>query len=361
MRDDLRRALKSDEPHSRPHAQRSATRPQSIVTPVVKPAETAARAGQSPGRTASASDFAAGPRASQGSRPAEPAQRPRFPSASEGDDPSESGPNLGLYIAVAILVLASLAMMGVGFFSPESVRLIGAGARPSPVIEIVPTEPKPQARQRAAAASKQALASQAPPPPRPPAAAWSGVIAPAAAPPPLAPDIAALLAKAEAGHAPSQYMLASAYERGAGAPLDKGLARSWYARAAAAGHVAAMHNLGNLYMSRGATAAEKAEARRLFRAAAEHGFPASQHNLAVMLESGSGGGKDPAEAYVWFALAAMSGDVDSEWARAKLRTRLGQDEIARAERVIAEWRPKPRDEGANAAEPRAHGKPRQAI
>ena len=55
-----------------------------------------------------------------------------------------------------------------------------------------------------------------------------------------------LLKKAEAGDAKAQFLLATAYDTGSGAPRNAVQAERWYLAAAKQGHVEAHNSLGRL-------------------------------------------------------------------------------------------------------------------
>jgi TPR repeat protein len=156
---------------------------------------------------------------------------------------------------------------------------------------------------------------------------------------------------AEGGHAPSQYRIATLYELGHGTPRNLIEAEKWYERAAAQGHVKAMHNLAVLAIAPGGKTANYITAARWFKEAAAHGLVDSQFNLGVLHERGFGMAKDPVEAYRWFALAARQNDRKAQQKRDEVGRMLSAGERVKAERLVAEWRAKPRIEAVNRLAP----------
>jgi len=142
------------------------------------------------------------------------------------------------------------------------------------------------------------------------------------------------------GFAPAQFRLAALLERGAGATADVERAKVWYRRAAEQGHVSAMHNLAVLIARKDGAGPDYATAATWFREAAERGLADSQYNLGVLCETGLGVPKDVAEAYKWLALAARGGDKEAAARLLQVKTRLDVDQVAAAERQIADWRPR---------------------
>jgi TPR repeat protein len=142
------------------------------------------------------------------------------------------------------------------------------------------------------------------------------------------------------GYAPAQFRLAALFERGAGVEVDVEKAKVWYRRAAEQGHVNAMHNLAVLTARRDGDGPDYAAAAAWFREAAERGLTDSQYNLALLSELGLGTQKSLLEAYKWLALAARGGDKEAAVRLQQIKPRLAPGEIAAAEELIADWRPR---------------------
>ncbi|HJU30885.1 MAG TPA: tetratricopeptide repeat protein, partial [Hyphomicrobiaceae bacterium] len=151
------------------------------------------------------------------------------------------------------------------------------------------------------------------------------------------------------GLALAQFRLATAYERGAGVAVDRARARVWYRRAAEQGYARAMHNLGVMVAEGGEPEADYAAAAGWFEQAADRGLADSQFNLAILRESGRGVQRDLTEAYKWFALAARQGDRAASRRLDQVKAAMWPDEVAAAERKLADWRPAPAEPAGVAA------------
>ena len=120
-----------------------------------------------------------------------------------------------------------------------------------------------------------------------------------------------LLAKANAGDAYSQYLVAYAYDKGVGVPKDPVQADKWYRKAAEAGYPRAMARLGAMYaLGRGGLPKDDVQAVIWFRKAAEAGQALAMSNLGHMYAAGRGGlAQDESEAVIWYRKAAEAGDA----------------------------------------------------
>jgi localization factor PodJL len=112
-----------------------------------------------------------------------------------------------------------------------------------------------------------------------------------------------------------------------------------------------MHNLAVLAISPAAKTANYLTAARWFKEAASHGLVDSQFNLGVLNERGLGMPKDLVEAYRWFTLAARQKDQKAQQKRDEVAVLLSDSERLKAERLIAEWRVKPKNEAVNRLAP----------
>jgi len=114
---------------------------------------------------------------------------------------------------------------------------------------------------------------------------------------------------AEHGDANAQYNLGVMYDFGKGVPQDFATARQWYEKAAAQGHAGAQNNLGGLY------------------------------------EFGHGVTQDHVCAYMWYNVAAAhsTGDAQKDVAaenRDEIAGRMTPAQIAEAQKLAREWKPK---------------------
>ena len=89
-----------------------------------------------------------------------------------------------------------------------------------------------------------------------------------------------------------------------------------------------------------------AEAFDIFRVLAEKGdhIPAAQFKLGLLYSNGRGGVlQNYVQAHKWFNLSAAQGDMDARMAellRDRLAKKMTPAQIAEAQRLAAEWRPK---------------------
>ncbi len=109
---------------------------------------------------------------------------------------------------------------------------------------------------------------------------------------------------AEQGDATSQYNLGVLYANGQGVPKDYVQARQWYEQAATQDLALAQYNLGGLY-------------------AEGHGVP-----------------QDYVQAYKWYNLAAANGAEVAGRHRDALAKYMTPAQIAEAEKLAGEWKPK---------------------
>ena len=84
-----------------------------------------------------------------------------------------------------------------------------------------------------------------------------------------------------------------------------------------------------------------AEAAKWLRLAAEQGRVAAQDSLGGLYVSGRGVPKDYVVAYMWFSLSAAQGDHDSAIQRDLVAKLMTPAQIAEAQKLAREWKPKP--------------------
>jgi TPR repeat protein len=120
-------------------------------------------------------------------------------------------------------------------------------------------------------------------------------------------DIPALLGRAQAGDAQSQYDLGYHYLAGSHVKKDPVEARRWFVKAAEQGHRDGQFRAGMAYAEGYGAEPDYAEALRWFRSAAEQGMREAQFNLALALAEGRAGAADPAEAATWYRKASEQG------------------------------------------------------
>ena len=145
---------------------------------------------------------------------------------------------------------------------------------------------------------------------------------------------------AEQGLAAAQFNLGLLYANGQGMPKDDAQARQWYEKAAAQGHPEAQVNLGILLVyGRGVTQDYKIAAYWL-RLSANQGNDLAQRKLGLMYERGDGVQQDYVRAYMWYSLGAAKGVEAGARLRDAIAKRMDPDQIAEAQQLAREWKPK---------------------
>ena len=115
------------------------------------------------------------------------------------------------------------------------------------------------------------------------------------------------------------------------------MAASWYRYAAEQGLPSAQHNLAHMYeMGQGVPADYAMSAAVMwYRRAAEQGYSAAQLNLGALYTEGRGVRRDDVQAYKWLTLAGAAHN------RNFVAQRMNPKQIAMAEQLVREWKPKP--------------------
>jgi TPR repeat protein len=157
----------------------------------------------------------------------------------------------------------------------------------------------------------------------------------------------ALLAKANAGDASSQELVADAYAAGKGGARDPRQladdykqAAAWYHKAADQGNTVAQIHLADLYRDGRGVARDPAQAATWYRKAAELGDAAAQSTLGILYSVGMGVPHDDVEAYYWLSLAAsVKGPNQAKFAanRQSVGEHITTDQQAAVEDRVAKW------------------------
>lgn len=109
---------------------------------------------------------------------------------------------------------------------------------------------------------------------------------------------------------------------------------------AMAGDVVAMRELG-YDLHEGLNGKKNpSEAVKWFREAADHGDKHSQFMMGVLYHEGRGVPKDAVLAYMWMNLAAASGNIEAASIRENLGRGMAPEQVAEAQRLGREWKPK---------------------
>ena len=174
------------------------------------------------------------------------------------------------------------------------------------------------------------------------APAWGGVVEGMSAY--LAGDYESALKEflplAEQGAAVAQYFLGLMYYKGQGVPQDYAEAAKWYRQAAEQGLAEAQSNLGVMYDQGKGVHQDFAEAVKWYRKSAEYGDAWAQTFLGFAYVFGQGVPQDYVQAHLWFSLAAAQGDQGAAEARDTVARRMTPEQIAEAQRLAREWKPK---------------------
>ena len=130
-------------------------------------------------------------------------------------------------------------------------------------------------------------------------------------------------------------------------PPDDATALSWYLKAAGQGEAAAQVQLGILYGTGQGVSQDHAAAASWFRKAADQGEAAGQFNLGILYVQGRGVPVDAVQAYKWFSLASLRYDAsdkesreDAAKNRDRVATKMTPAQIAEAQKLAREWKPK---------------------
>ncbi len=142
------------------------------------------------------------------------------------------------------------------------------------------------------------------------------------------------------GDVTAQNRLGAMYSKGEGVPQDYGEAVKWYHKAADQVHSFAQNNLGVMYGNGQGVAQDYGEAMRWYRKAADQGYALAQFNLGVMYGNGQGVPQDYIQAHLWYNLAAGQGEELGRKARESLLDLMTAEQIAEAQKLAREWKPK---------------------
>jgi uncharacterized protein len=151
---------------------------------------------------------------------------------------------------------------------------------------------------------------------------------------------------AEQGEAEAQSSLGFMYDNGLGVRQDDAEALAWYRKAAKQGDTEGQFNLAQMYHEGQGVPQDYAQAVEWFLKAAEQGTPKAQLNLGVMYGLGQGVPRDYVQAHMWINLASASKQLDAVdhgkavQARDAAAANMTPAQIAEAQRLASEWKPK---------------------
>ena len=106
------------------------------------------------------------------------------------------------------------------------------------------------------------------------------------------------------------------------------------------GDVSAQSFLGRMYDEGKGVPQNYAEAMKWYRLAAERGGSGAQYGLGGMYHHGHGVPQNYILAHLWYNLASARGVTIAEEERDIIAKRMTPDQIAEAQRLAAEWKPK---------------------
>ena len=148
---------------------------------------------------------------------------------------------------------------------------------------------------------------------------------------------------AEQGNAKAQGYLGVMYDNGQGMPQDFVLAHMWARKAAEQGIAGAQWFMGMMYEYGNGMPKDHAEALKWLRKAAEQGVAGGQLFLGMMYYEGDGVPQDFVLAHMWLNLAAAQGESNAKKLRDLLAKKMTPAQIAEAQRLAREWKPKGKD------------------
>ena len=145
-------------------------------------------------------------------------------------------------------------------------------------------------------------------------------------------------------YAPAEFQMGQLYDFGFGVAQDDGTALEWYSRAAEHGSAAAQRAVGDFYRKGRGIPADLAKAAAWYRRGADGDDVRAQNQLGEMYFTGTGVPLDYASAYFWYSVAAGQAPLlDNRKGLLELRNiaaaRMTPEQLAQAERRVAEWKP----------------------
>lgn len=151
---------------------------------------------------------------------------------------------------------------------------------------------------------------------------------------------------ADQGDARAQALMGLLYVNGRGVLRDDREAMKWFRSAADQGDATAQLQIGMMYYDGRSVPQDYSEAARWYQLAAERGNPEAEYNLGIMYATGVGMPQDNILAHMWFNLAAAHFDSSVPRDRAArnrdaVARRMSPEEIAQAQELARQWKPRP--------------------
>jgi uncharacterized protein len=148
---------------------------------------------------------------------------------------------------------------------------------------------------------------------------------------------------AENGDAGALEMLGRRYYVGMGEEKNLDKAVGLWSQAAAKGSSAAQFQLAHCYGSGEGVPKDIRKAVSLFRQAAEAGHAEAQLQMGCLYQDDTtdgGAPKNPVEACKWFSLAAAQGAAGAAKGQSDIEKIMTPEQIAEAQKLSREWKPK---------------------
>ena len=133
------------------------------------------------------------------------------------------------------------------------------------------------------------------------------------------------------------------YTRGTGVVQDHEQAVKWFRKAAQQGDAIAQFNLGGMYEHGKGVPQDYGETLKWFQKAAEQDYFMAQFKLGAMYENGRGVAQNYVMAHMWYNLAGLLGMEIAHEERDRIAEEMTPVQIAEAQRLAREWKPKKTD------------------
>jgi len=146
--------------------------------------------------------------------------------------------------------------------------------------------------------------------------------------------------RAHLGGADSQLRLAYAYGTGNGVEIDQEKAAHWYRRAAEQGDPRGQIALATRLDDGNGVTVDPSAATSWYEKAAATGSPVAQLEMALRFHTGRGAPRDDIRSAMWLILADqyVGSRPDGVELFETLKASLGEEELAEARRLAADWR-----------------------
>jgi hypothetical protein len=154
---------------------------------------------------------------------------------------------------------------------------------------------------------------------------------------------------AEEGDPGAQYNLGLMCRDGQGVQKDDFEAVKWFRKAADQGFAQAQYSLALMYRDGLGVRQDDAEQAKWCCMAAEQGYADAQHQMGTGYAVGRGVPQDLVKAHMWFDLAAIQGDSEAQKDRDKAAGMMTPSQIAEAQKLAREWKPKGKDQGGSSS------------